>query len=229
MTSGDLSVAGVQSYITSTVNNPANPTSSYSIQATFTPNYTFTYTGGGTQVDVPILTLKTTGGNDDIFTLDLQFNTYVNSSRVMASSGIEYGASTTGSTTYSSGGGITGLSGTTFLLSDTLTYSNNLSAATATVSNFGTLTEGGNLVYTFNYSSTGPVYNGDSFEPSTNPLTLNFGIINSSLPANFLGSTSDVTFSNISVAAAVPEPSTYAMLGLGLLVIAFAAKRRQSA
>jgi hypothetical protein len=224
MTSSDFSVTNAQAYISATDQTPNS--TAYDLQATFTPSYNSSKVGGD-YVTVPLLGLYTTGGNDDLVDVSLIFNSFVDSAQVNVNSGIEYSGTTTGDSSYTGPtGGLNALSGNTYTVNDVVTFSVDTADGTAEVYNNGTLSTGGNVVYTFDTVTTGNTVNGDSFEPATNPLTLKVGIINANVDSGFFDTGASITYSDASVSSVTPEPSSYALLLGGLGALVWFARRR---
>jgi hypothetical protein len=220
MTSSDFSVPGAQAYISATDQTPNSI--AYDLQGTFTPSYNSSKVGGD-YVTVSLLSLYTPGGSDDLVDVSLAFNSFVDTAQINISSGIEYTDSTTGTSSYTGPvGGLNALNGNTYTINDVVTFSVDTADGTAEVDNNGTLSTDGNVVYTFDTVTTGTTVNGDSFEPATNPLSLNVGILNAGVDTGFFDSGASITYSNVSVSSVTPEPSTYALLlgGLGMLFLA---------
>jgi PEP-CTERM motif len=96
-------------------------------------------------------------------------------------------------------------------------YGTSFNLATAEpVLSIATLTDvGGNLLAS-----------GISMHPSLQATVADLGLDPNAIPLSSI--ISSLTFSNYGFVAAVPEPSTYALMGLGLVGISLVARRRQA-
>ena len=224
--SADFSVPNATAYITGTDNTPNSQ--SYTVQGTFTPSYN-AISPGSDYNDVTILGLYTTGGGDPIFSLQLAFNSFVNTASIQVESGVEYSAATTGDGTYTTNT-LNGLNNT-YSFTDTVTFTvDTPNDSVATIYNNGYLYQAGDStpIYTFDTVTTGTTVNGDSFEPATNPLSLSVGIMNPGVDSTFFAAGANLTYSNFSVST-TPEPSTIALLFGGLGLLAWVIRRRVAA
>ena len=98
------------------------------------------------------------------------------------------------------------------------------------VSAYDGLNGTGNLLATLALPTNGgscPGYDAD-FCPFT---AAGVGFAGTALSINFAGALNQIVFDDVtfdSITPGIPEPSTYAMLGLGLIGLAFAARRKQA-
>ena len=233
MTDSDFSQSaglpyGTQAFITSTDPTPDSP--SLNISFTFTPNYTYTGTSG-TQINVPLLTLYTPGGNNNVLNVSMALSSFENNDMFSIGSGIQFGSPTVGNTVYRSNSagspyqsdGIQAFSGQTLTFNDVETFSHTPfdmnGNAVFTITNDATLSAGSTVLATFTTSTTEATVNGN-YDPANNPLTLDVGQLSTDAGSGFLASGANIVFSNINISSA-PEPSSYALLlgGLGLLVL----------
>jgi len=92
----------------------------------------------------------------------------------------------------------------------------------------GTISVGGSVVFSFDFTTAGDTLNAGTFDPVNNPLTVEAGIIDGSsdypnpptTENTYFAPGATVNVSNIDVSVgAVPEPSTYALLGIGFLLL----------
>lgn len=107
-------------------------------------------------------------------------------------------------------------------------YSADMQAGSVSV--FDGLGGTGNLLATLNLPTNGgscPGYNA-GFCPFT---ASGIAFAGTALSVSFAGSANQIVFDDVtfgSITPGIPEPSTYAMFGIGLLGLAFAARRKQA-
>jgi len=172
------------------------------------------------------------GAGNPLLNFQLDLNSYVNQATLIVSSNIQYGGGTvSGTNSILLTGGINGGSGQTFTINDTTT-STNIGGLTWQITNVGTIMDGTTTLLNFNFTTTGNATN-STFDPANNPITLDTGVgpLARNDYAGFLAPGADVNISDVSVTVgAVPEPSTYALLGLGLAAMVIVSRiRRRSA
>ena len=208
---------------------------------TFTPTYSLTGNGGG-QGNIELFALTPFAGSP-IFSVVLQPFTYSHTDNLIFNTGVQYNAAatSTGDGYFDSSQGAPALGS----LSGKALTVNNVTTTTDlgpdsgvgfpsnfgdrySIENKGTLYEGSTLLFSYDETRTEDTTNG--YDPLTGSLTLQLGIIgggeDNNANGNYFAPGASITFSSVDVQA--PEPSTYALIGLGLAFLLLSVQNRRS-
>ena len=233
MTDTDFSVNGETAYVSGTT-GPQHNINKIATTLVFTPNFTYDAAddnNGASQVTL-FQIRDPQNATGSLLSVDLFVSKYLGrdeldlSSNFQYGDGVQTGAGMQSYTTTPAYGSINKLSGDTLTLQDTETFDfshEDANLGGVVISNYGTLSDSTGLLYTYDFAYTSrdntvsSDIDGSNFNPPDDNLAFNAGIVVVGANPDFLQPGASVTFSEVNVT--VPEPSTYAFLGLGALAL----------